>query len=109
MLSVISNESMSILVNIKHYILIAINLVVVFIAVNFIYPCLLSSDLGGNCGISFTFTVIPLFIFSLLTCIVYYLISRKHSRALRLTYILLIFIMWCLAYMYGYLRVNNYL
>jgi hypothetical protein len=45
----------------------------------------------------------------LLTCIVYYLISRKHSRALRLTYILLIFIMWCLAYMYGYLKVNNYL
>jgi hypothetical protein len=100
---------MSILVNIKHYILIAINLVFVFIAVNFIYPCLLSLDLGGNCGISFTFTVIPLFIFSLLTCIVYYLISRKHSRALRLTYIVLIFIMWCLAYMYGYLKINNYL
>gem|GEM_PF-4217806 len=108
-LDVISNEHMSVRVNIKQSVLIILNLVFIAVAYKSVYACLLGSNIGGNCGITFTVIVIPLLIGSVLSLITYCLKCFKQSKTQKLISILVIILMWLLFYLYCILKVKNYL
>jgi hypothetical protein len=100
---------MSIFVITKQGLFIAVNLIIVLLAVNSIHACLLSSSVDGNCGVTFTFTVIPLFLVSLIISLVWFLKTVKRSKYQALFFILIVLVMWVLAYVFSLIRVNNYL
>jgi len=108
-LGVISNEHMSRFVNIKQSLLIVFSLILILFTINSMYVCLLGSSIGGNCGITFTFKVAPLFIASLMSCVVYFFLNFKADRLQAILTISVISLMWLLACFYIYAKANNYL
>ena len=100
---------MSRFVSIKQSLLIAFNFILVLFAINSVYSCLLESSVGANCGISFTFTVIPLFVVSLIVSSIWCLLTFKKSKLQSQMFIFVVFVMWLLAYVFSYLKINNYL
>ena len=100
---------MSRFVNIKQSLLIAFNFMLLLFAINSVYACLLGSSVGGNCGVTFTFKAIPLFLAGLITSVIYLLYSIKVSRLRAVWTFSIILFMWFLAYFYIYAKLNNYL
>ena len=100
---------MSRFVNIKQSLLIALNFILVLFTINSVYACLLGSSLGANCGVSFTFTVIPLFLVSLIVSSIWFLLTFKKSKLQSQMFIFIVVVMWLLAYAFSYLKINNYL
>jgi heme/copper-type cytochrome/quinol oxidase subunit 2 len=100
---------MSAFVNIKQSVLIILNFVFIVVALKSVYACIHGSNIGGNCGITFTLTVIPLLIVSVLSLLTYCLKYLKQSKMQKLVSILVVTLMWFLAYLFCYLKVRNYL